>query len=105
MNQEYDKHEALETMATCNTGSLAELQAIAAEVAAKADAERIARMRANPHNGTLGWWQVEGIRHGAIVKASSAMDAVEKARDVVDPSWESPEAFWVAAELPEVIAV
>jgi hypothetical protein len=104
MNQEYDNHEAPETMATCNTGSLAELQAIAAEVAVKADAERIARMQADPRNGTLGWWRVKGIRHGAIVKAWSAMEAVEKASDIVD-SWGFLEASWIGTELPEVFAV
>ena len=92
------------TAGTNNIDALSELQAIAAEAAVKADAERIARMQANSHNGTLGWWRVEGVRHGAIVRASSAMDAVEKARDVVD-SWEFPEASWIGVELPEVFAV
>lgn len=72
---------------------------------AKHGADITARHTANPHNGTLGWWRVEGIRHAALVKASSAMQAIENARDVVDPSWEFPEAFWVGVELPEVFAI
>jgi len=71
----------------------------------KHDAERIAKMHAHPNNGTLGWWRVDGIRHEAIVRASSAMEACELANDIVDPSWESPEASWIGTELPEVIAV
>jgi hypothetical protein len=72
---------------------------------AKADAERIARMQSNPHNGTLGWWRVDGVRHSAIAKASSAMEAVDKADMWVCKSWESPEARWIGTELPEVFAV
>lgn len=68
---------------------------------AKADAERLERMRNHPNNGTLGWWRVIGIRHGAVARASSALEAVEKAKELVE-SWESPEAFWIGVELPEV---
>lgn len=69
---------------------------------AKYDAERMERMRTNPNNGTLGWWRVVGVRHSAVAKASSALEAVEKSKEFVDPSWESPEAFWIGVELPEV---
>ena len=33
----------------------------------------------NPDNGKKGWWHVWGIRHAAMVRASSAPEAVEKA--------------------------
>jgi hypothetical protein len=54
-------------------------------------------------DGTLGWWRVDGVRHGAIVKASSAAEAIDKAvtSDAVG-SWESPDAEWIGEELPEV---
>lgn len=83
------------------TSGLLAIAGIAKESWAKYDAERLERMRANPNNGTLGWWRVIGIRHCAVAKASSAMEAVEKAKELVD-SWESPEAVWIGVELPEV---
>ena len=85
--------------------SLDELSEAAHRSWAKHATDIAVRHAANPHNGTLGWWRVEGIRHAALVKASSATDAVEKARDVVDPSWEFPESFWVGLEIPEVFAI
>jgi hypothetical protein len=84
---------------------LNECMARASAAAAKSDAERIARMQADPHNGTLGWWRVDGVRHSAIVRASSAMEAVDKADMWVSKSWESPKARWIGTELPEVFAV
>ena len=56
-----------------------------------ARAERKQRLEHNPHNGTLGYWLVSGVRNEARTRASSAMEAIEKCRDVVQ-SWESPEA-------------
>lgn len=85
--------------------ALEELRALAKQAMDDNEAAITARHQSNPHNGTLGWWRVEGIRHAALVKASSATEAVEKARDVVDPSWEFPEAFWVGLEIPEVFAI
>jgi hypothetical protein len=93
------------SMKTNNTDGLAELRGIAGRSWAKSDAERIARMQSNPHNGTLGWWRVDGVRHSAIVRASSAMEAVDRADMWVSKSWESPEARWIGTELPEVFAV
>lgn len=57
-------------------------------------------------DGTLGWWRVDGVRHDAIVKASSAAEAIDKAvkADAVG-SWESPDADWIGEELPEVMSV
>ena len=77
---------------------------MAKESWAKHDAERMERMRSNPNNGTLGWWRVDGVRHSAVARASSALEAVEKAKYFVDPSWESPEAFWIGVDLPEVFS-
>lgn len=56
----------------------------------------------DPHDGVLGWWRVEGIRHSAIVRASSAEEAVNKSSDVVG-SWESGVPTWIGEELPDVI--
>jgi hypothetical protein len=56
---------------------------------------------ANPDNGKLGYWQVDGVRHDTMVKASSEPEAIEKAiasGEVGD--WESPSAYFVGAELP-----
>ena len=59
----------------------------------------------NPDNGKAGWWLVEGLRHSAWAKASSANEAIEKAHDanIVDASWEYPTAKFVYEELPDVI--
>ncbi len=77
--------------------SLAPLRAAfeAAEESRKSDAE------ANADNGTFGWWRVSGIRHAALVKCSSAPEAVKKAEAHVQ-DWEGPEASFVGAELPDV---
>ena len=61
-----------------------------------------AAMAADPHNGTLGWWRVEGVRHSAMVRADSAKAAIEKADGIVN-AWESPDAEWIGEELPDVI--
>lgn len=55
-------------------------------------------------DGTLGWWHVDGVRHSAIVKASSAAEAVKLAEDAdAVHSWESPDADWIGEELPNVV--
>jgi len=58
----------------------------------------------NPDNGKEGYWRVQGIRHDAVVKASSAPEAVDKVHEVgrVDKSWENPEAYFIGTEMPEV---
>lgn len=61
------------------------------------------RMAAHPDNGRLGFWRVEGMRHNAIVRASSAPEAVEKALEAgVVGDWEDPEANFIGAEMPDV---
>lgn len=74
------------------------------EVFTEAHEERVRRLKEHPDNGKLGYWQVDGIRHNAIVKASNAEEAVEKAKEIVG-SWESPDACFLGEELPDVIAV
>jgi len=57
----------------------------------------------NPHNGTVGYWRVTGIRHEATAKAESAPDAIAKcikAGFVGD--WECATAEFIGVELPEV---
>lgn len=68
---------------------------------AQHDKDRMERMQNNPHNGTLGWWSVIGVRHAAVARASSAIEAVEKAKRFVE-DWESPEAYWIGVDLPGV---
>jgi hypothetical protein len=81
-----------------------ETRRVLGECWAAADERRQERLAANPDNGKLGWWQVEGVRHDALVEASSAAEAVTKAiaaGKVGD--WEAPEADYIGEELPEVV--
>ncbi len=66
--------------------------------------QRLARITSNPDNGKTGWWVVDGVRHSAYARASSAAEAIEKAdkAKLVDASWESPEARFWCEELPDV---
>lgn len=68
---------------------------------ASQEAARLQRAADNPNNGTLGYWLVSGVRNEARTKASSATEAIEKCRKVVQ-SWESPEAQFIGTELPDV---
>jgi hypothetical protein len=66
------------------------------------DEQRKEAAAANPDNGKDGYWQVDGVRHDALVKASSEPEAIAKAiasGEVGD--WESPSASFIGAELPE----
>lgn len=73
---------------------------------AQAEKERQDRLASNPGNGRLGWWRVDGIRHNAIVKASSALEAVEKAeKDEAVHDWEMADAWFISEELPDVISL
>ena len=55
----------------------------------------------NPHNGTLGYWLVSGVRNEARTRAMSAAEAIEKCGAVVQ-DWEGPEAEFIGVELPDV---
>ncbi len=68
-----------------------------------AEDERQERMENHTDNGRVGWWRVEGIRHEATTRASSATEAIEKCMraDAVG-SWEYPEAHFLGEELPDV---
>lgn len=68
--------------------------------------ERERRHESNPNNGKIGWWSVEGIRHSALVRASSATEAISKAEAAeAVGSWEMAEAEWIGEELPEVVSL
>jgi hypothetical protein len=73
----------------------------------EADRARDAKMAAHPSNGQVGYWLVSGIRHEAVVKASNAPEAIEKAHAAgnVDRTWESPVASFIGAEMPEVFGL
>lgn len=61
------------------------------------------RMATHPDNGRLGFWRVEGMRHRAIVRASSAPEAIEKALEAgVVGDWEDAEADFIGEEMPDV---
>lgn len=51
-----------------------------------------------------GYWIVEGIRHSALVKASTPFEAISKATNEVG-SWESPTARFLGTELPDVLPI
>jgi len=60
-----------------------------------------ATINGNPDNGRLGHWEVEGIRHRAIVKASSGKEAVERAKDIVG-DWELMGVKFLGEQFPDV---
>jgi hypothetical protein len=68
------------------------------------DTIREDKLKNDPNNGTMGYWYVSGIRHGAIVRSDNALDAVEKAKDHVG-DWENPSADWIGETLPDVYEV
>ena len=73
------------------------------EEAERAERKRLDLIQNNPDNGKYGWWKVEGIRHNAYAKASSASEAIQKAEEAgIVGSWEFPEARFWTEELPEV---
>jgi len=67
----------------------------------KADKERQKKILNDPNNGKRGLWEVDGIRHAAIVRATSAMEAIELAKDIVG-NWEMPTAEYIGPEMPDV---
>jgi hypothetical protein len=68
---------------------------------AEAEAKRQEAIDSHPDNGREGYWRVDGIRHDARTRASSAREAIEKCSEEVQ-SWESPEATFIGEELPTV---
>lgn len=69
----------------------------------EAEAAREKEIAANPDNGKIGWWSVMGLRHSAMAHASSAKEAIEKARDAgLVHDWESAIARFVGESLPDV---
>jgi len=62
-------------------------------------------LETHPDNGKLGWWSVCGIRHSATAKASSAVEAVEKAcKAGLVHDWEMATAHFIGETLPDVFA-
>ena len=73
------------------------------ELMCKSDEERIERMKNHPDNGKCGWWIVDGIRHHAYARATTAMEAIEKADKAgIVQNWEFPEARFWTEDLPDV---
>lgn len=61
-------------------------------------------MAEDPNNGKKGWWRVSGVRHNALVRASSALEAVEKVeKKGAVGSWEYPSAEFIGTRLPDVV--
>ncbi len=77
-----------------------------AEDLAVVEARTRARREANPDNGKSGWWRVDGIRHNALVRASSESEAIDKAEnDGAVGEWEAPSARFMGADLPDVVSL
>lgn len=61
------------------------------------------RFASDPKNGTQGLWRVSGVRHNAIIRASSAPEAVEKAlKAKVVGDWELLDAEFIGVEMPNI---
>lgn len=58
----------------------------------------------NPDNGRSGWWFIDGLRHHAHVRASSAREAYDKAlKSKLIGDWEVlGTPVFLAEELPDV---
>jgi hypothetical protein len=54
----------------------------------------------HPDNGKAGYWLVDGIRHNAIVRTSSAPKAVELAKDLVG-DWELVGVRFLGEQFPD----
>ena len=81
--------------------TLADLREELAPQFERADTARQKAISDNPDNGRLGYWLVEGVRHAARTRASSAAEAITKCADEVG-DWESPSATFIGEELPDV---
>ena len=69
----------------------------------QSDQDRMDRMANHPDNGKTGWWIVDGIRHHAYARASSAPEAIAMAENAgLVQSWESPTARFWTEKLPDV---
>jgi len=65
--------------------------------------EMLERFENDPNNGIQGFWAVEGVRHKAIIRASSASEAVEKAlKSGAVRDWELLDVNFVGSEVPDV---
>jgi hypothetical protein len=79
---------------------------ILSDAYAESEIERQKKLKSNPDNGKLGLWLVTGIRHKAIVKASSASEAVEKAeKSGTVGDWEYSDAAYIGEQLPDIYGV
>jgi hypothetical protein len=61
-------------------------------------------LKDNPHNGTMGFWKVDGVRHSAIVHTDHAEKAVKMSLEVVG-DWEFPTVVFIGTEMPDVLPV
>lgn len=55
----------------------------------------------DPNNGKLGYWEITGLRHQSVVKASSAMEALKKTEHHVR-DWETPRARFLGEQMPDI---
>lgn len=58
----------------------------------------------HPDNGKDGYWSVVGTRHSAIVRATSATDAIDTAHasNLVDKTWEEPTTAYLGSEFKAI---
>jgi hypothetical protein len=82
-----------------NDGAFKQMQ----EHAAEDHAARLKALDENPDNGREGWWVVQGLRHSAMARASSAREAVDKAQAAgLVGDWEQADASFRCENLPDV---
>jgi hypothetical protein len=79
---------------------------ILSDAYAESEVRRQKELESNPNNGKQGLWLVTGVRHKAIVKASSAIEATDKAENTgTVGDWEFSDAEYIGEQLPDVYGV
>lgn len=106
VDEQYQAH--LATSRACQAANdalptMEDLQREVGPVLRRNEEERQRDLDANPDNGKLGYWLVEGIRHDARCRAVSAREAVDKCvTGGAVGDWESARATFLGKELPDV---
>jgi len=58
----------------------------------------------HPDNGKVGYWEVMGVRHKAIIVTDNAISAIDLASEIVY-EWELCEVTFIGEKLPKVYQV
>lgn len=100
----YEEHLAAEPACASDNADLPDMWDVMESLRptlVKIEAERQERIDTHPDNDRDGFWFVDGIRHDATCRATSAREAIEKCSEIVG-DWESPEARFIGEEMPDV---